>query len=315
MKRILYLIILMTVVVAVCEAQNSAIESKTVTKLFRFGNPGSEKAGILTATGKMLDVSAFGEDYNESFFASNGIERLEKWLANNLTKCPEVPKPIRIASCVARPSKIVAIGLNYAKHVQEAGATIPKEPVIFMKASSSLSGPNDNVILPKNSTKTDWEAELAIIIGKKASYVSEETAMDYIAGFSVMNDYSERSFQLEGTGQWTKGKSADTFAPLGPYLVTRKGIGDPQNLRIWLKVNGEMLQQSNTNDMVFKIPFLVSYVSRFMTLLPGDVITTGTPSGVGMGLKPPRFLKAGDIVELGIENIGEQRQVAKAFDH
>ena len=183
-----------------------------------------------------------------------------------------------------------------------------------MKASTALCGPNDAVVIPRNSTKTDWEAELAIIIGTKASYVSEESAMSYVAGFTVINDYSERSFQLEGTGQWTKGKSADTFAPLGPYLVTAKGIGNAQNLKIWLKVNGELLQESNTNDMIFTIPFLVSYVSRYMTLLPGDVIATGTPAGVGLGLKPPRYLKPGDIVELGIENIGEQRQVAVASD-
>ncbi|HRI78603.1 MAG TPA: fumarylacetoacetate hydrolase family protein, partial [Cyclobacteriaceae bacterium] len=195
----------------------------------------------------------------------------------------------------------------------ESGAAIPKEPVIFQKALTSLCGPDDNVIIPKNSVKTDWEVELAIVIGRKASYVSEDSAHAYIAGYTIINDYSERAFQLEGTGQWTKGKSADTFAPLGPYLITRKGIGDPQKLKLWLTVNGDTLQNSNTSDMIYKIPFLVSYVSHYMTLLPGDVIATGTPSGVGMGLKPPRFLKPGDVVELGIENLGKQKQKAVAY--
>ncbi len=310
MKLLLCTIILACLVVIMGEAQ-----TPSGMKLFRFGNIGNERPGIVTPEGRRLDVSGFGEDYSENFFASDGMIRLEKWLATNLTKCPEVLPSARFASCVARPSKIVAIGLNYANHVKEAGATVPKEPVIFMKATTALCGPNDNVILPRNSTKTDWEAELAIIIGKRASYVSEESAMNYVAGFSIINDYSERSFQLEGTGQWTKGKSADTFAPLGPYLVTPNKIGNAQNLKIWLKVNGEILQQSNTSDMIFTIPFLVSYVSRYMTLLPGDVIATGTPAGVGLGLKPPRYLKAGDIVELGIEKIGEQRQVAVSSDN
>ncbi len=306
--------ILCTIIIASLSLSISNAQTQSGIRLFRFGEVGSEKPGIVSSSGKKLDVSGFGEDYNEHFFSTDGIARLEKWLSANLTKCKEVPQSARIASCVARPSKIVAIGLNYANHVKEAGATVPKEPVIFMKASTALCGPNDAVVIPRNSTKTDWEAELAIIIGTRASYVSEESAMSYVAGFTVINDYSERSFQLEGTGQWTKGKSADTFAPLGPYLVTAKGIGNAQNLKIWLKVNGELLQESNTNDMIFTIPFLVSYVSRYMTLLPGDVIATGTPAGVGLGLKPPRYLKPGDIVELGIENIGEQRQVAVAFD-
>ena len=282
-------------------------------RLFRFGNTGSEKPGIVTASGKKLDVSGFKEDYNEAFFANNGLERLEKWLASNGTSCPEVGANVRIASCVARPSKIVAIGLNYANHIKEAGAVTPKEPVIFMKASSSLSGPNDNVMLPKNSTKVDWECELAIIIGKRASYVTEQEAGDFIAGYTIINDYSERAFQLEGTGQWTKGKSSDTFAPVGPYLVRPADVGDPQNLKLWLKVNGEIMQQSNTSDMIFKAHFIVSYVSQYMTLLPGDVIATGTPEGVGLGRKPPVFLKPGDVVELGIEKLGEQKQVAVPY--
>ena len=303
------------VIIAVAMADGQDVEKKLASTLFRFGNPGNEKPGVVTDKGKMVDVSAFGEDYNESFFEKDGLNRLEKWLAGNLSKCPAVPAGVRIASCVARPSKIVAIGLNYANHIKESGAAMPNEPVIFMKASTALCGPNDNVVLPRNSSKTDWEVELAIVIGKKASYVTEGEAMNYIAGFTVINDYSERSFQLEGTGQWTKGKSADTFAPLGPYLVTPEAIGNAQDLKIWLKVNGIMLQQSNTNDMIFNIPFLVSYVSRYMTLLPGDVIATGTPAGVGLGLKPPRYLKAGDIVELGIDKLGGQKQLVVASDH
>lgn len=313
MKGILLSISMMVVVAGMVHGQ--AAGKKLASTLFRFGNLGSEKPGVVTDQGKMVDVSAFGEDYNESFFDKDGLNRLEKWLAANLSKCPAVPAGVRIASCVARPSKIVAIGLNYANHVKESGAAMPSEPVIFMKASTSLSGPNDNVVLPRNSLKTDWEVELAIVIGKKASYVTEGAAMNYIAGFTVINDYSERSYQLEGTGQWTKGKSADTFAPLGPYLVTPDAIGNAQDLKIWLKVNGVVLQQSSTSDMIFTIPFLVSYVSRYMTLLPGDVIATGTPAGVGLGLKPPRYLKAGDVVELGIEKLGEQKQLVVATDH
>jgi len=290
-----------------------AQNQKSSLKLFRFGEAPNEKPGVIMPDGRRLSVSAFGEDFTQNFFATNGIARLEKWLTKNSSKCPGVPSTVRMASPVANPSKIVAIGLNYAKHVQESGAAIPKEPVIFQKALTSLCGPNDNVIIPKNSVKTDWEVELAIIIGRKASYVSEDSAHAYIAGYTIINDYSERAFQLEGTGQWTKGKSADTFAPLGPFLVTRKGVGDPQNLKLWLTVNGDTLQRSNTNDMIFKIPFLVSYVSQYMTLLPGDVIATGTPSGVGLGLKPPRYLKPGDVVELGIENIGKQKQTAVAY--
>ncbi len=279
-------------------------------KLFRFENNGVEKPGVLIVPGKMLDVTAFGEDYNSVFFSSGGIQRLKIWLKENSPKCPEVPANVRIAPCVANPSKIVGIGLNYEDHAKEAGVPVPKEPVLFLKSTTSLAGPNDDVIIPINSVKTDWEAELAIIIGKKAAHVSKENAREYIAGFTVINDYSERSHQLEGTGQWTKGKSADTFAPLGPYLVTPEDIGDPQNLKIWLKVNDQIMQESNTSAMVFGVDYLVSYVSQFMTLLPGDVIATGTPSGVGLGHKPQRFLKAGDVVELGIQKIGIQKQTA-----
>ena len=282
-------------------------------RLFRFGKHGTEIPGVMMPDQKMLDVSAFREDYNENFFSNNGISRLRDWLAHNGGKCPAVSPGSRLGPCIARPSKIVAIGLNYKLHIQETGASFPKEPVIFMKATTSLCGPNDNVIIPKNSLKTDWEVELAIVMVKKASYVSEEDALNYVAGYTVINDYSEREYQLERGGQWTKGKSADTFAPVGPYLVTPDEIPDPQELRLWLKVNNELLQDSNTRDMLFGIPVLISYVSKVMTFLPGDIIATGTPSGVGMGLKPPRFLKPGDVVELGIEGLGTQKQKAVAY--
>jgi 2,4-diketo-3-deoxy-L-fuconate hydrolase len=282
-------------------------------KLFRFGEPSNEKIGIICSDGKKIDVSAFGEDYNENFFATDGIARLDKWLETNNQNCPAVADDIRLASCVARPSKIICIGLNYAKHAAESGMAVPSEPVVFFKSTTALSGPNDEVIIPKNSIKTDWEVELAFVIGKKASYVNKEDAMDYIAGYCLHNDYSEREFQLERGGQWVKGKSCDTFAPLGPFLATIDEVGDPQKLHLWLKLNDEMLQDSNTDDMIFDIPTILSYVSQFMTLLPGDVISTGTPAGVGLGFKPPRYLKAGDIVELGIENLGTQKQRAVAY--
>lgn len=238
---------------------------------------------------------------------------MAEWLTANADTCPEVSDSIRLGSCVARPSKIVCIGLNYAKHAAESGAQVPPEPVIFFKSTTALCGPFDNVVIPRNSVKTDWEVELAFVIGKKASYVDEAEAMDYVAGYILHNDYSEREFQLERSGQWVKGKSNDTFAPMGPFMATKDEIADPHKLRLWLKVNGEMLQDSNTDDMVFKIPKLVSYLSQFMTLLPGDVISTGTPFGVGLGFKPPRYLKSGDVVELGIDHLGTQRQVAVAY--
>ena len=279
-------------------------------KLFRFGSFEQEKPAVEMPDGRKLDVSAFGEDYNEYFFGNNGINRLAEWLVKNANLCPDVSGTIRIGSCVARPSKIVCIGLNYAKHAAESGAALPKEPVVFMKASTALCGPFDNVIIPKNSVKTDWEVELAFVIGKKASYVSEVEAMNYVAGYCLHNDYSEREFQLERGGQWDKGKSNDTFAPLGPYLVTKDEIQNPHNLRLWLKLNDKIVQDSNTDDLIFKIPTLVSYLSHFMTLLPGDVVSTGTPAGVGLGMKPPRYLKSGEVCELGIEGLGIQRQVA-----
>lgn len=279
-------------------------------KLFRFGEFEQEKPGVELIDGTRIDVSAFEEDYTEKFFGTDGLARLAAWVETNADSCPTVPADVRIGSCIARPSKIVCIGLNYAKHAEETNAAIPKEPIIFFKSTTALCGPYDKVVIPKNSVKTDWEVELAVVICKKASYVSEEEAMDYVAGYALHNDYSEREFQIERGGQWVKGKSADTFAPLGPFLATKDEIEDPHNLPLWLTVNGEKLQNSNTDDMIFKIPFLIHYLSQFMTLLPGDVISTGTPFGVGLGFKPPRYLKAGDIVELGIHGLGTQRQFA-----
>lgn len=283
-------------------------------KLFRFGAHEQEKPGVLTADDKMLDVSAFGEDYNEKFFASDGVSRLAEWLITNEGICPEVPEKTRLGSCVARPSKIICIGLNYAKHAAESGAQPPAEPVVFFKATSALCGPNDQVIIPKNSVKTDWEVELAVIIGQRTSYVEENEAMNYVAGYALHNDYSEREFQLERGGQWVKGKSNDTFAPVGPYFVTADEVPDPHNLRLWLSLNGKTLQDSSTADMIFYIPKLISYLSHFMTLLPGDIISTGTPEGVGLGMKPPTYLQPGDVIELGIEGLGTQRQEAVTWE-
>lgn len=300
--------LLIMVLVALTYFQSTAQQTAGI-KLFRFGDIGEEKPGILTTEGIHYDVSAFGEDYNEKFFTTNGITRLEKWFTANKSKCVKVSDNARMASCIDRPSKIVAIGLNYHKHVQESGAAIPSEPVIFMKSSTAMSGPNDNVIIPRNSIKTDYEVELAIVVGKKASYVSQDSAMNYIAGFTIINDYSEREWQLERPGtQWDKGKSADTFAPLGPYLVTWAEVGNPNKLAVWLSLNGKKMQDENTSDMIFSVERLLSEVSKFMTLLPGDVIATGTPSGVGLGKKPPLYLKPGDVVELGIEKLGSQKQ-------
>ncbi len=282
-------------------------------KLFRFGPPDHEQPGVELATGERLNVVTFGQDYDETFFATDGLTHLAKWLTAHAQNCPKVAPDARIGPCIKRPSKIICVGLNYAKHAAETNSPIPAEPILFFKATTALCGPNDDVIIPKNSQKTDWEVELAIIIGKKAQYVEPEQAMDHIAGYALHNDYSERAWQLERGGQWVKGKSADTFAPLGPYLVTKDDLPEPNKLPLWLSVNGEKLQNSNTDDMVFDVPTLVSYISQFMTLLPGDVISTGTPSGVGLGLKPPRYLKPGDVVELGIDGLGEQRQVAAAW--
>ncbi|MBL0024380.1 MAG: fumarylacetoacetate hydrolase family protein [Saprospiraceae bacterium] len=282
-------------------------------RLFRFGIFENEKPGVRLTDGTRIDVSGFGEDYNEHFFANNGLVRLSAWLAINKTQCPKVPDNIRIGSCVCRPSKIVCIGLNYTGHATESGMLLPPEPVVFLKSTSALCGPNDDLIIPKNSVKTDWEVELALVIGKRASYISEDQSPDYIAGYTIHNDYSERAFQMERGGQWVKGKSNDTFAPVGPYLVTKDEIVNPQNLRLWLKVNGDVVQDSDTNDMAFGVNYIVSYLSQFMTLLPGDIISTGTPGGVGFGMKPPRYLKPGDIVELGVQSLGQQKQHTVAY--
>ena len=284
-------------------------------RLLRFGEFEQESPAVELANGKRIDVSAFGEDYTEKFFGTEGVARLATWLETNANNCPEVPADTRLGSCIARPSKIVCIGLNYAKHAAESGMAVPPEPVVFFKATTALCGPNDDVIIPRNSEKTDWEVELAVIIGKKASYIEENDAMDYVAGYALHNDYSERAFQLERSGQWVKGKSNDTFAPLGPVLVTKDEMTDPENLRLWLSIDGEMLQDSNTNDMIFGIKHVVAYLSQFMTLLPGDVISTGTPFGVGLGFKPPRYLKGGEVIELGIDGLGTQRQVAVRYEN
>src|SRR6266516_727063 len=267
-------------------------------KLIRFGNFGKEKTGIIL-NDEYYDTSSFGEDYNEQFFETDGLNRLRKFIEGNKNSLPKVSKGTRLGSPVARPSKIICIGLNYADHAKETNAKPPKEPILFFKSTSALMGPNDDVIIPKNSKKTDWEVELALVIGKKTLYVDEAQALSNVAGYCLHNDISEREFQLERGGQWVKGKSCDTFAPLGPFMVTQDEVADINNLRLWLKVNGEIMQDGNTSDFIFKIPFLISYISQFMTLLPGDIISTGTPAGVGLGLKPPRFLNHGDVVELG----------------
>jgi len=281
-------------------------------KLIRFGLPGEEKPGVVTAAG-MFDVSAFGEDFGERFFETNGLDRLAQWWAVNGKNCAQVPEGTRLGSPIQRPSKIICIGLNYADHARETNAQIPKEPIVFFKSTSSLVGPNDNLVIPKDSQKTDWEVELVVVIGKKASYVEEKDAMDYVAGYCLHNDYSERAFQLERGGQWVKGKSCDTFAPLGPWLVTKDEIGDINNVRLWLTVNGQMMQNGSTSDFIFNVPYVVAYLSQFMSLLPGDVISTGTPAGVGLGMNPQVFIKEGDVIELGIDGLGTSRQVAVAY--
>lgn len=278
-------------------------------KLLRYGEPGREKNAVLV-NNEILDVSAFGEDFGEKFFETDGINRLESWLKKN-TDLPKVKQPVRIGAPFTRPSKIICVGLNYSDHAKETGAKLPEEPIIFFKSTSALVGPNDNVVIPRKSQKTDWEVELAVVIGKKASYVDQKDALDYIAGYCLHNDYSEREFQLERGGQWVKGKSCDTFAPMGPYLVTKDEVANECELGLWLTVNGKKYQDGNTSNMVFNVPFLVSYISQFMTLLPGDVISTGTPAGVGLGFNPPIYLRPGDVVELGIDGLGTQKQVIK----
>jgi 2-keto-4-pentenoate hydratase/2-oxohepta-3-ene-1,7-dioic acid hydratase in catechol pathway len=277
-------------------------------RLIRFGAPGQEKPGIQLRDGECVDVSLVEPDYGEEFFAGGGVARLAAWMERHAGSAPRVDPAARLGPPIGRPSKIVCIGLNFRDHAAESGMEIPREPVIFFKSTTALAGPNDPVVIPRGGSKVDWEVELAVVIGARASYVERERAYDFVAGYALHNDYSERGFQLERGGQWVKGKSADTFAPLGPFLATRDEIPDPQVLDMWLKVNGEFRQRSTTANMIFDVPNLVSYVSQFMTLLPGDVISTGTPAGVGLGMRPPTYLAAGDVVELGIAGLGEARQ-------
>jgi len=278
-------------------------------KLFRFGNPGNELPGLLDDQGIHWDVSAFKKDYDPSFFGSNGIRELLQWFRVNQQNCRQLSKVERFAPPLVNSSKIICIGLNFSDHAAESNMTLPAEPVVFFKSTTAITGPNDPITIPKTSTKTDWEVELAVVIGKRTSYVDEANAMQSVAGYMLHNDYSERAFQLERAGQWVKGKSCDTFAPIGPYIVAADQL-DISNLSMWLDVNGKRMQDASTATMVFKVPFLISYLSQFMTLLPGDIISTGTPAGVGLGQKPdPVYLKEGDVVELGIENLGSARQV------
>jgi len=281
-------------------------------KLIRFGELEKEKPGVVINE-VMYDTSSFGEDYNEKFFETNGLSRLGKFLKENQNALSGIADGARLGSPVARPSKIVCIGLNYADHAKETNAALPPEPVIFLKSTSSLCGPFDDIIIPKNSEKTDWEVELAVVIEKKASYVDETDAMNYVAGYCLHNDVSERTFQLERNGTWDKGKGCDNFAPLGPWLVTKDEIKEVNNLGLWLSVNGKIMQNGTTANLIFNIPFLVSYVSQFMSLLPGDIISTGTPAGVGLGMKPPVYLRDGDIVELGIDGLGTAKQRCKTY--
>lgn len=283
-------------------------------KLIRFGDPGREKPGLQLEDGTRIDASGFGSDWDEAFFGGDGLGRLARWLEQNAGAAPRIDAPVRLGPAIARPSKIVCIGLNYRDHAAETGAKLPEEPVIFFKATSAIVGPDDDLVIPKGSSRCDWEVELAVVIGHRARYVERDAAAGHVAGYVLHNDYSEREFQIERGGQWVKGKSADTFAPLGPFLATPDEIPDPGKLSMWLTVNGETRQQSNTDQMVFDVPTLVSYLSQFMTLLPGDVISTGTPAGVGLGVKPePVYLKPGDVVELGIERLGRSRQKVVAF--
>ncbi|HVG40580.1 MAG TPA: fumarylacetoacetate hydrolase family protein [Chitinophagaceae bacterium] len=281
-------------------------------KLIRFGVEKNEKPGVVIGD-TCYDVSPWVQDYDERFFAMNGLEKLQDLIENDLAGITQIDANVRLGAPIARPSKIVCIGLNYADHARETGAATPTEPIIFFKATTALCGPNDDVIIPKNSKKTDWEVELAVVIGKKASYVAESEAMDYIAGYCLHNDLSEREFQLERNGTWDKGKGCDTFAPLGPWMVTKDEIKDINNLRLWLSVNGKVMQDGSTANLIFSVPFLVSYISQFMTLLPGDVISTGTPAGVGLGMNPQVYLQPGDVVELGIDYLGTSRQSLKAY--
>jgi 2,4-didehydro-3-deoxy-L-rhamnonate hydrolase len=279
-------------------------------KLIRFGEEGRESPGIIL--GEIPhSLEGFEEDFNESFFQTGGLDRLRNFIRGRQLR--PLPTGTRLGPPVARPSKIVCIGLNYADHARETGAQPPAEPVIFLKSTTSLCGPYDEIIIPRDSVKTDWEVELAVVMGRKASYVGEAVALDYVAGYCLHNDVSEREFQLERGGTWDKGKGCDHFAPLGPWLLTSDEMTDTRNLRLWLTVNGKRMQDGNTDNFIFNVAQVISYISRFMTLLPGDIISTGTPAGVGLGMKPPLYLKPGDLVELGIEGLGTSRQKCVAY--
>jgi 2,4-didehydro-3-deoxy-L-rhamnonate hydrolase len=282
-------------------------------KLIRFGEPGKEKPGIVV-NNRRYDVSGLISDFDENFFSANGLDQLKKYENGSAIDLPVIDDSVRLGSPIAKPSKLICIGLNYADHAAESNMAAPQEPVVFFKATSAIVGPNDDLVIPRNSSKTDWEVELAVVIGKRASYVDENDAMNYVAGYMLHNDYSEREFQLERGGQWVKGKSCDTFAPLGPWMATTDEIKDAGNLRLWLSLNGKMMQDGNTKNLIFNVPFLVSYLSSFMSLLPGDIISTGTPKGVGLGQKPePFYIKPGDVIELGIDGLGSSRQVAREW--
>jgi 2-keto-4-pentenoate hydratase/2-oxohepta-3-ene-1,7-dioic acid hydratase in catechol pathway len=278
-------------------------------KLLRYGETGSEKPGLLDADGVIRDLSGHVADIGGKAIEPASLTALAKLDPKTL---PAVAGSPRIGPCVANVGKFICIGLNYSDHAAETGSAVPSEPIVFMKANSAIVGPNDDVLIPRGSEKTDWEVELAIVIGKSAKYVSEADALDYVAGYCVAHDVSERAFQVERKGQWTKGKSCDTFGPIGPWLVTKDEGANPQDLGMWLKVNGETMQDGTTRTMVYGVSYLVSYLSQFMSLHPGDVIATGTPPGVGMGKKPPRYLKAGDVVELSVQGLGTQKQTFRA---
>ena len=283
-------------------------------KLIRFGKQGEEKPGILLDNEERIDVSSFVKDYDEEFFTTGGLINLKDWLSHNEATAPRLDDSVRLGSPIARPSKIICIGLNFKDHAAESGFDNPDEPVIFGKATSAISGPYDNIIIPRGSEQTDWEVELAVVIGKKASYVDQDQALDYVAGYVLHNDVSERTFQKDRGGQWIKGKSADTFAPLGPFMATTDEIENINDMRMWLNVNGDNMQEGNTSNLIFGVDHIISYLSQFMSLLPGDVISTGTPAGVGMGMDPEVYLKPGDVVELGIDGLGSSKQNVVAFE-
>ena len=283
-------------------------------KLIRFGKQGKEKPGVLLSNDEKIDVSSFVSDYDEKFFESGGLVSLKDWLNENVSSAPRLDDSIRLGSPIARPSKIICIGLNFKDHAAESGFDAPDEPLIFGKATSAICGPYDNIIIPRGSEQTDWEVELGVVISKKTSYVDQDQALDHVGGYVLHNDVSERAFQKDRGGQWIKGKSADTFAPMGPFMATPDEIDNISDMRMWLNVNGENMQDGNTSNLIFSVDHVVSYLSQFMTLLPGDVISTGTPAGVGMGMNPEKYLKPGDVVELGIDGLGSSKQNVVAYE-